>query len=183
MAYSNVETMVNESLVRAAVIVYFQQNGENNRKNLKRIREEQRLGFFWMDQLVDLLKQYKAKQTQYPTFSSYVPQVASFYRAHVVSIAPFANHAQDVDPSLQTMTITVDKPLDPSAGFSINTGTDGKAHYPIEGEPKFGADGLHLLLLVHLQPNQTYSFVLTPRAFATPDGYPLKSYKVEFRTK
>ena len=86
MAYGNAETMVNESVVRAAGIVYFQQNGEEGRKNLQRTREEQRLGFFWMDQLVDRSKQYKAQRMEYPTFSSYVPQVASFYRglaAHV----------------------------------------------------------------------------------------------------
>jgi Domain of unknown function (DUF4932) len=200
MAYSNAETMVKESLVRAAVIVYFQQNGEESRKNLKRIREEQRLGFFWMDQLVDVLQQYDAQRTHYPTFSSYVPQVASFYRelaahaseqanlfdakcAHVASIEPFANHTQNVDPSLQTITIVLDKPLDPNAGFSINLGMNGKGHYPISDKPKFDAGGLHILLPVQLQPNQTYSFVLTPLSFATPDGYPLKSYRVEFKTK
>jgi Domain of unknown function (DUF4932) len=62
MAYGDAETMVNESLVRAAVIVYFQQTGEESHKSLKRIRQEQRLGFFWMDQLVDMLKQYEAQR-------------------------------------------------------------------------------------------------------------------------
>jgi hypothetical protein len=198
--YGDAETMVNESLVRAAVIVYFQQNGEERHKNLKRIREEERNGFFWMDQLVDKLKQYEAHRAQYPTFSSYVPQVGLFYRelaphasedarvfdarsAHVVSIEPFANHAQDVAPSIETITIVVDKPLDPSAGFSINLGMDGTDHYPIAGKPTFDASGLHILLPLHLQPHQTYSFVLTPLAFATPEGYPLSSYKVEFKTK
>ena len=200
MAYGTAETMVNESLVRAAVIVYFQQNGEQRGKNIKRIREEQRNGFYWMDQLVDMLKQYEAQRAHYQTFSSYVPRVASFYRdlaarasiqarafdakcAHVVSIEPFANDAQDVEPSIQTITVVLDKPLDPIAGFSINPGMSGADHYPITGKPQFDAGGLHIVLPVHLQPNQTYRFVLTPRAFATPDGYPLESYKVEFKTK
>jgi hypothetical protein len=77
--YKTAETMVNESLVRAAVIVYFQQNGEENSKNLERIRHEQQLGFFWMDQLVDKLKQYESQRAQYPTFSSYIPQIGLFY--------------------------------------------------------------------------------------------------------
>jgi hypothetical protein len=200
MAYGDVEIMVNESLVRAAVIVYFQDAGEDSRKNLKRIREEQRNGFFWMDDLVELLKKYKAQRAQYPTFSSYMPQIALFYRnlapraaaeaaafsaksAHVVSMAPFANHSQDVDASVQTIEIVVDKPLDPGAGYSINYGPGGSEHWPIKGEVRFGDGGLRILLHVQLKPNQTYSFVLPPMAFVTPDGYPLESYTVEFKTK
>ena len=101
----------------------------------------------------------------------------------MVGIEPFANHAQDVAPSIETITIMVDKPLDPSAGFSMNLGMDGTDHYPIAGKPTFDASGLHILLPVHLQPNQTYGFVLTSLAFATPEGYPLSSNKVEFKTK
>jgi uncharacterized protein DUF4932 len=200
MAYGGAETMVNESLVRAAVIVYFQRTGEDNNKNLKRIREEQRLGFFWMDRLVEKLKLYEAQRAQYPTFSSYLPQVALFYRelaqharaeaaafgaksVHVVNVEPFANHSQDVDASLKAITIVVDKPLDPAAGYSINAGMEGNVHFPIAGKPTFGADGMRILLPVQLAPNQTYSFVLTSLAFATPDGYPLANYKVEFKTK
>jgi len=200
MAYGDAKTMVNESLVRAAVIIYFQQASEDNRKNLERIRKEQRNGFFWMDRLVDSLKHYEAQRAQYPTFTSYIPQIALFYRelalhasaeatafsaksAHVMNIEPFANRAQNVDVSVTTITITVDKPLDPSAGYSIDQGTDGVEHYPIATKPTFEPDGLHILLPVQLKPNQTYSFVLTPAAFATLDGYPLASYRVEFKTK
>ncbi len=200
IAYGDAETMVDESLVRAAVIVYFQHAGEESGKNLRRIRSEQRKGFFWMDQLVDKLKQFESQRAQYPTFSSYLPQVASFYRdlglhataeaaayaaksVHVVGMEPFANHSQDVDASVRTIKVVLDKPLDPEAGYSINYGASGSEHYPIKGEPTFGDGGLRIQLPVQLKPNQTYSFVLTPMAFATPDGYPLATYTVEFKTK
>jgi Domain of unknown function (DUF4932)/Bacterial Ig-like domain len=200
MAYGSAQTMVDESLVRAAVIIYFQDAGEGNRENLKRIREEQRNGFFWMDQLVDSLKRYESMRAKYPTFTSYIPQIALFYSelaphiaseaaafnvksAHVISMESFANHAQNVDASTTTITITVDKRLDPSAGYSINKGMDGNEHFPIAGKPAFATDGLHISLPVQLKPNQTYSFVLTPANFATLDGYPLTTYKVEFKTK
>jgi hypothetical protein len=88
-----------------------------------------------------------------------------------------------VDASVETITIMVDKPLDLGAGYSINAGMEGDDHYPIAGKPAFSADGAHIILPVHLRPNQTYSFVLTPWHFATPDGYPLATYKVEFKTK
>lgn len=200
MAYGNAETMVNESLVRAAVVMYFQQRGEDARANLHRIRKEQGLGFYWMDRLVEKLKQYGAERERYPTFSSYIPQIAAFYRelsshvaseaaafdakcAHVVKTEPFANHAQDVDSSTKTLSIVLDKPLDTKGGYSINAGMDGSEHYPISGKPQYSSDGLRIQLPLELKANQTYSFVLTGLAFGTPSGYPLVSYKVEFKTK
>ena len=200
MGYGKAETMVVESLVRAAVIVYFQRAGEAGTRNLRRIRQEQRNGFYWMDRLVDSLKQYDAQRAQYPSFSAYLPQIAQFYRdlapkasaeaaafdaksAHVIGVEPFANQAQEVDASLKTITIVLDKPLDAAAGYSINQTTDGADHYPIAGKPSFDVGGLRIVLPVQLQPNHAYSFVLTPMAFATPDGYPLVRYRVDFKTK
>jgi hypothetical protein len=200
MAYGDAETMVNESLVRAAVIVYFEQAGEEHAKNLQRIRQEQRNGFLWMDQLVAKLEQYDANRAQYPNLSSYMPQIAQFYdelstkvqnleadfdsrSAHVVKTGPFANHAQDVDPSLTAITIVLDKPLNPKAGYSINYGPEGQEHFPLAGKPQFEDGGLRLVLPIQLKPNESYSFVLTPLAFATPDGYPLVEYTVDFKTK
>ena len=188
--------MVDESLVRAAVIVYFQEKGEESGKNLQRIREEQQHGFLWMDELVDKLKVYEAQRALYPTFPSYLPQIGLFYRdlaprtatafaarcAHVVSLEPFPNHAQDVDASVRLITIVVDKRLD-SRGYSINYGAEGSEHYPISDKPTYGEGGLQILLPVQLKPNQTYSFVLTPLAFHTQDGYPLENYTVEFKTR
>jgi hypothetical protein len=200
MAYGDAETMVNESLVRAGVIVYFQQRGEASRDNQGRIRQEQRNGFFWMDRLVDKLKQYQTERDQYPTFSSFMPQITAFYRelgprasteaadygarsAHVVNMEPFANHEQAVDASIKTITIIVDKPLAPDAGYSVNKAMDADDEFPIAGKPTFGDGGLKIILRVELKPNQKYGFILTPLAFATPDGYPLASYEVEFKTK
>jgi hypothetical protein len=129
-----------------------------------------------------------------------MPLIAAFYRelaarasteaadfgaksAHVVSMEPFANHDQAVDASIKAITIIVDKPLDPNAGYSINKATAGEEEFPIAGKPTFGDAGLKILLPVELKPNQKYGFVLTPLAFTTPDGYPLASYEVEFKTK
>ena len=96
---------------------------------------------------------------------------------------PFANHEQAVDGSIKTISIIVDKPLDAGGGYSINNASDADEKSPIKGEPTFGDGGLKILLPVELKPNQKYGFILTPLAFATPDGYPLASYEVEFKTK
>lgn len=199
-AYGNAQTMVDESLVRAAVIVYFKEAGEEPGRNLKRIREEQRGGFLWMDELVKKLEQYEERRAAYPTFASYMPQVVQFYRelpaklpaeiaafdagsVHVVRMEPFANHAQDVDAALKAITIIVDKPLDAEAGYSIVRGAGGKEQWPITGKPAFEDGGLHIVLPVDLKPNHRYSFVLTPAGFASQAGYPLVEYAVEFKTR
>lgn len=196
LAYGDAKTMVDESLVRAAVIVYFSDHGEDSQK---RIRQEQRQGFFWMDELVEEVKRYEARRAQYTTFSSFVPQIALFYRdlathltekvaafraksAHVVGMEPFPNHSQDVAPSVQAITIVVDKPLDPSS-YSINYGMGGSEHYPVAGKPTFGDGGRQIVVPVQLKPNQAYSFVLGSTAFVTLDGYPLARYTVDFKTK
>jgi hypothetical protein len=200
LAYGNAQTMVDESLVRAAVIVYFRDAGEDRVRNVKRIRQEQRMGFLWMDQLVEMLEQYEGSRTQYSTFSLFMPRVSKFYNelapklpaeaeayeaksAHVASMEPFANHARDVDASVKSITIILDKPLDTGAGYSVNYGAGGRDHFPLAGNPRFEAGGLHVLLPVQLKPNESYGFVLTSAAFVTPDGYPLAEYPVEFKTK
>lgn len=200
MAYGDAKTMVYESLVRAAVIVYFLEHGEDQQANLRRIRREQAHGFFWMDRLVDLLQQYEAQRRAYPTFSAFLPQAEEFYRqlapqaaqeyaayqhhgAYVVAMKPFANHASDVDPTVSMITIVVDKPLDPKAGYSISAATGSDAKSPITGTPNFSAGGMQVELPVHLEPHQHYAFMLTPLAFATPDGYPLALYEVNFATQ
>jgi hypothetical protein len=200
LAYGNAETMVNESLVRAAVIVYFQEADEETARNQRRIRSEQRNGFPWMGQLVEKLREYEANRAQYPNLSAYMPQIEQFFAdlsdrmpafqaefdsksAHVVKVEPFANHAQDVDSSLTAITIVLDKPLDPKAGYSLTYGPAGQAHFPLAGKPQFEDGGLRLVLPVALKPNETYTIVLLPIAFSTADGYPLVEYTVDFKTK
>ena len=98
LAYPTAKTMVNESLVRAAVILYFQQTGEESTNNLKRIRQEQRVGFFWMDRLVEKLQEYETKRADYPTFSSYIPQIALFYRELASHVATEARDSKTISP-------------------------------------------------------------------------------------
>ena len=76
-----------------------------------------------------------------------------------------------------------DKPLDPAQGYSINYGSEGKDHYAISGPPQFVPGGKAITLPVELKPGWSYSFVLTGRAFASRDGYPLESCEVSFKTK
>jgi len=204
-AYGNSDTMVIESLVRAAVIQYLESRGHESREVRNEIRGEQRVGFVWMDELVDLLHQYDSQRSRYTTFESWMPVVAEFYRSlapriaesiasfnrhcvHVASLQPFPNQSTSADPETKELIITFDKPLDPEAGprhhgYSISCDSDAKEHCPISGTPEFLPGNLSIKLQVSLKPDCEYSFVLTPLAFASPDGYPLETYTVTFKTK
>lgn len=78
-AYVTAQTMVQESLVRAAVIVYFRDSGEGPLSIERRVRDEQKLGFLWMDQLVDLVEQYETQRSKYPTFAAFMSAAGQFY--------------------------------------------------------------------------------------------------------
>jgi len=78
MAYGNWQTMMRESLVRACVVRYLTKiDGENAAK--KQIESEIRNGFFWMQELSDLLIQYEQQRDKYPTLEAFFPKVVDFY--------------------------------------------------------------------------------------------------------
>ncbi|HEV2206281.1 MAG TPA: DUF4932 domain-containing protein [Candidatus Acidoferrales bacterium] len=198
MEYGDTKDMVNESLVRAAVILYFEAHGETAARIRHRIVREQANGFVWMDKLCALLRNYETNRNHYPTFSSFVPEIDRFYHSlapqitseisafnqhcvHVTGLRPFANRSEDVDPTIKDIAITFDEPLEP-ADYSINLGPGGKEHFPITGKPEFLGSGFSIKLPVQLKPNWAYSFVLTSSAFQSPEGYPLTSYEVDFKT-
>ena len=54
---------------------------------------------------------------------------------------------------------------------------------PITGKPVFLPGNQSIKLNLSLKPHWDYSFTLTPQAFASPEGYPLESFSVSFRTR
>lgn len=199
MAYGSSKIMVDESLVRAAVILYFESHDKKPAEVKEMIVGEEGNGFVWMDELCDLLRQFESQRTVYPTFASFVPKIAAYYRSlaaripqeiasfdqqcvHVTGMTPFPNHSTDADSAAKEIVLTFDKPLVPG-NYSMNYGPDGKDHWPITGNPEFLAGNTSIKLHVELKPNCTYGVLLTGRAFRSPDGYPLKPYLIAFKTK
>ncbi|HET9377928.1 MAG TPA: DUF4932 domain-containing protein [Chthoniobacterales bacterium] len=204
-AYFDSNTMVIESLVRAAVIQYLETRAIDKKAIRRQITQEQTTGFVWMDELVDLLQQYQAKRSRYPTFESFLPAVAEYYRSlalrisgvlrlfnehsvHVAGVDPFPNGSMSVDPATKEIVISFDKAIDPQAGannrgYSLTVGDEGEDHYPVSGSPEFLPGNRSIKIPVSLKPDWTYRVVLTPLAFAAPDGYPLERYTVSFKTK
>lgn len=76
--YDDWHIVINESLVRAAVIVYFYENGFNQfAMNMLNIETMQN-GFPWMLDVVSALRYYATHREQYSTLNDFYPEIARF---------------------------------------------------------------------------------------------------------
>jgi hypothetical protein len=77
-AYSNGQTLLKESLVRACVVRYVRQY-EGEEAARRAIQAEKRNGFLWMQEMSDLLDEYEAHREQYPTLEDFSPRLVAFF--------------------------------------------------------------------------------------------------------
>lgn len=192
--------MIQESLARAVSILADRQSGGSPKESRHRIFQQQGNGFVWMDKLVDLLNYYQTNRIAFADFKAFQPNLASFYRGlapqidamkadfaahsvHVIKVEPFANGATDVSPAVNSLTVTFDKPLDTGKNFSFGSINDPEIQFPIGGQPIYADNGTRLLIPLALLPGQHYAFELSSDSFSTSDGYPLETYRIEFKTK
>ena len=75
-AYTNWQTTVNESIVRAAVILYMLDQGFDQKQVLNELANQVCCSFNWMPELVTSLRYYAAHRDQYPTLNDYYPEIA-----------------------------------------------------------------------------------------------------------
>lgn len=78
-AYGNWKTMINESLVRAAVICYMLDNDYKPEEVKQELSEQIQRNFRWMPELVSLLRKYEKKQHKYGNFERFYPHVITFF--------------------------------------------------------------------------------------------------------
>lgn len=198
-AYGDWDTVLNEALVRAGVVMYLRQNDPNPEMAVRQLQSEQARGFIWVDELVGKLEEYEKKRQDYPTLRSYVPQLVAYYnelssridakvtayseaRPRVAGMREIANGAVDVSPKLTTLTILFDRPMNTKGGYSFNLGSPGQDAFPIEKVLGFGEDGKSITVQLKLQPDKDYEFVITEVSFRSATGYPLVPLKVGFHT-
>lgn len=84
-AYGDWATVINESLVRAAVICYLLDNDSPADTVREAVLDEMRVGFVWMPELVAKLREYENHRDLYPTFASFYPQIIDFFESYVAS--------------------------------------------------------------------------------------------------
>lgn len=193
-AYGNWETMLNEALVRASVIMYYKDRQTQPAAIEKRIKDELNHGFLWIRELVAELEKYEANRSAYPTLEDYMPELAKAYdlyaeivaqydakKPKVISIKEFENGSQSVDKSLKTITFNFDRPLS-NAAYSVYYGEEGKEAFPQIDKFYYSDDCRSFIMETKLEADKTYHFLLTGKNFKTPEGYSLKTYDVRFRT-
>lgn len=196
IAYGDWKTVLLESVVRAAVIRYLTEHGETE-KAARRLTEERNNGFLWVDELTVLLGTYSNSRLLYPTFRAFIPLLEGYFTdlsgrieskvknfeallPRVISIDAFANGAQDVDPKLSQITFTFDRAL---VGNAQSISYSNSDQYPIEKMIGYNSDRTKFTVQLALKPDREYDFTLTGVAFLSPDGYPLQTYQVKFRTR
>ena len=78
-AYGNWKTVINESLVRAAVICYMLDKEYKPEEIKNELLEQVQRNFRWMPELVSLLKKYEKKQSRYENFENFYPKIIDFF--------------------------------------------------------------------------------------------------------
>lgn len=74
--YNDWHIVINESLVRAAVIAYFYEHGYHQFAVNTLTNETMGQGFPWMLDVVAALRHYSTHREQYPTLNNFYPEIA-----------------------------------------------------------------------------------------------------------
>lgn len=82
-AYSNWQTIINESIVRAAVVLYNIDNGASSDSVRQLVIDEMATGFNWMPELVKCMQSYSKNRDKYTTFGTYYPVITASLKSYV----------------------------------------------------------------------------------------------------
>ncbi len=81
-AYGNWQTVINESIVRAAVICYMLDNEYEKEAVKEELNEQIQRNFRWMPELVSLFRKYERKQQKYQSIEEFYPHIISFFTTY-----------------------------------------------------------------------------------------------------
>ena len=84
-AYSTWQNIVNESIVRAAVIIYLIDNEVPQDKVRQSVIDEMSVGFYWIPELVKSLQYYTKHRDKYPSLESYYTEIVEFFNNYANS--------------------------------------------------------------------------------------------------
>jgi hypothetical protein len=77
--YTDWQSVINESLVRASVIRYMMDHKQDEKLIQDEIQLQTGKGFIWTKNMVSLLGEYELSRSKYPTFKSFYPRIISFF--------------------------------------------------------------------------------------------------------
>ncbi len=82
-AYGTWQTIINESIVRAAVICYMLDKNYPHEEVQAELIEQVQRNFRWMPELVQVLRQYEMEQDKYQTLENFYPHIIFFFEDYV----------------------------------------------------------------------------------------------------
>ena len=204
-AYAEWPTMLNEALVRAAVVRYLMAHPGDGQSPQVETAMQIKRGFWWMRELVGLLGDYEADRRDYPMLEAFIPKLVQFYDTAVEDMAayrarvnqrlldssivvravgPFQPGDTTVSASLTEIAFTFGRPIVPGRWSFGPTKAMGLEHYPKLLTPavRYSDDGRTIFLHVALKPNTVYQIYMTGSWFMSTDGYPARNYTLNFKT-
>lgn len=206
-AYSSWASMLNESLVRAAVARFLAAHGTPE-EQWTYMADQRGLGWLWLDELAALFAAYEGDRRTYPTLAAFMPRVVAYYdslpdripamqrrydaaRPHVVSLSLPAAEGATVAPGLREIVVRFDRPVQDSRWGVVPLFVGGRPTStqvpppPVTGH-ELDSAGTTLRISLAPQPGREYALQLnTPNGFGfrTADGVPLAAYRIRFRTR
>lgn len=192
-AYSNWQTMLRETLVRACVVRYLRA-ADGDAAAAAEIQRQRGRGFRWVGDVAAALGDYEKDREQYPDLASFMPRLAQVLETcadqveeqasrapRVVSMTP-ENGDTDVDPALKEIRVVFDRPMRDQSWSVVG----GGEHFPeTTGPCRYDEERKVFILPVGLRPEWEYQFWLNRgqyASFVSEEGYPLESVAVTFRT-
>ncbi|MGE8429671.1 MAG: DUF4932 domain-containing protein [Sphingobacterium sp.] len=196
-AYRSWQTMLNEALVRAAVIKYQKDHHFSSEEISKETNEQLDRGFLWIEKLVDELENFDRQREKYPTLESYMPVLAEAYQSYATNISSLDENFEErrpkiisfegiqdgqtnVSSTLGELKINFDKPL---LGQGRSFRGISKESFPMIKGHRYSPDKKSVLIDWELEPNKIYEIIITGNAFRTADGIPMQDHYLKFSTK
>ncbi|WP_343539563.1 DUF4932 domain-containing protein [Sphingobacterium thalpophilum] len=196
-AYGSWQTMLNEALVRAAVIKYQKDHNFSAEEISKETNEQLDRGFLWIEKLVDELENFDRRRDRYPTLESYMPVIADAYRSYASAISSLNDSFEakrpkiicyeglqdgqsNVSSTLGQLKINFDKPL---LGQGRSFRGVSKENFPEIKGHHYSLDKQSVTIDWKLEPNKSYEIIITGNSFKTADGIPIKDHYLKFSTK
>jgi len=205
--YSSWRSVLNESLVRAAVARFFADRATAAQHD-EYLADERGKGWLWLPELADRFAEYQGARGRYPSLKAFMPRVVAYYdslperipaiarayadgRPQVLSTSLPAGDTAVVAADVREITIRFDRPVRAHRYAVVPLFVDGRPRSAQVPPPPVTAvvldsTGTVARLAVTLEPGKRYEFQLnTPHGFGfrTPEGVPLAPFVIRLAVR
>ena len=184
------EYFLGETFVRACMSIYDnEQYGEYDEYML---REEVRIGFLWLPQLIKAFEKYK-NDTTYKTFRDFMPEIVILQNSlnpqqlydEVATITGtnITNNSDSVDYNLDHIKVYLNKPMLTKRTYTTSIYAQPKLEFTEEA--KWNAEATEWTFYIKLEPNTQYEIWFPYAIFSDAKNqyYTRNTYILNFKTR